>query len=326
MKFIYILSIILAAQASQALTVFSDRGLNRLKIAVDSYEQATGDKVNFVEGSYEKFLDEIIKSGERPDIIIVKDLVYMGDLVQKNLMAPAIQKSVLDMVHPSMRDDQGKWIALSYRTRGLIYDLTLDPAIVNSVNSYEDLAKPEFANTLCVRTSNHSYNYGLGAYLLVSTGFDKALNTMKGWVSNFAKAPFTGDRSIIAAVANGECAFGIVNNYYVGAELSSNPNLSVGYKAFVDDTGGSHTNGSAAGIVAGAQNPKQAQEFISHLFSDKAQFSNAASHFDYPAKIGVAPTYLPRAWQNPKLSPVSWSKLMDSMNDLPKLFESAGYQ
>jgi iron(III) transport system substrate-binding protein len=326
MKFFVVnLLVILTTLRSEAFTVFSDRPLQSLASIITEFEATTNQKVTYVEESSTELLKKV-KAGDSADIIIVKDIIFLNELVQSSLLLNISDESLFQSIHPSMVDPQRRWLPLSYRTRGLVYSQNLDANLLDSIQDYSDLAKPEFKGMLCVRTSNHSYNYGLGAYAISNMGFQNAIQMFTGWVSNLAKPPFNSDRAIISSVVNGECDLGIINSYYLGALLAENPNLAVGYKTFSDRTGGAHTNGSIIGIPVTSQDPSLAQRFIEISFRDEHQFHNSEVHFDYPAKLNVIPTYLPKTWHNPKLSNIPWVNVMENLKYVPELFQSAGYQ
>ena len=163
--------------------------------------------------------------------------------------------------------------------------------------------------------------------MLADLGEKAAKELFAGWVNNLAQAPFAGDRPIITAVANGECTFGIVNSYYVGEALQKTPNLPVQMKLLTDSAGGAHTNGSLIAIAAQSQQAELAQAFINTAFEDSHLLRNGAAHFDYPAKLSLpAPSYLPKAWHHPKLSPIKWNTIMRNLPNVRALFESANYR
>jgi len=320
-----LIMILIVAHQSEALVVFSDRTLRKVAPIINEFESKTNQKVTYVEDSTTKLLQRL-KSGEPADIIIVKDITFLNELIKSSLLLKISNESLFQSIHPSMVDTQKRWLPLSYRTRGLVYSRNLDTELLNSIDSYSDLSDPKFSGMLCLRTSNHSYNYGLGAYAISIMGFQSAVQMFSGWVSNLAKPPLTSDRAIISAVANGECDLGIINSYYLALALAEQPNLELGYKTLSDKTGGTHTNGSVIGIASTSKNPVLAETFIEISFRDEHQFHNSAAHFDYPAKLSVIPTYLPKTWHNPKLSNIHWSTVMENLQYVPELFESAEYQ
>lgn len=310
------------------ITIYTDRPSQRLQPAIDKLVSQTGANVVLNEGPSERLLNQLQTEGANSpaDILILKDLVFVARASAQGLLGKIPNTHLFSEVHPSMVDANQQWLPLSYRARTLIYNHGADPAVIAQLSSYTDLARPEFQGQLCVRTSNHNYNYALGAHLITDLGLSQAIHVVTGWVNNFAANPFTNDRSIIAAVANGQCEFGVVNSYYLGAELANNPRLPVAIKFLTDSTGGVHTNGSAVMLLKHAKNPELAETFIEILFDDSVQLYNSQSHFDYPAKLSIVPNYLPRAWHTPALSNTPWSTIMENLKDVPSLFESADYR
>lgn len=308
------------------LVVLSDRPLDRIKPAIDLFEKQTGQTVKFIEANYDKMEPHFNNPQNPIDIIILKDLVFVGHAQQKGLFQKLLDHKLYSQVYPFAQDENGEWIGLTYRVRSLIYSLDVESDTLKQIQNYSDLSSPILANNLCVRTSNHSYNFALGANMIEAYGKAKAVDLFSGIRNNLAKEPLNGDRAIIQAVANGECQFGLINSYYLGAEFMANPRLAVGFKFLNDSTGGSHTNGSAAAIAKSSTQPQLAQLFIEALLNDRALIQNAQTHLDYPAKLSLSADYLPITWRQPNLSSISWNQMIRNLIYVPELFRSANYK
>lgn len=329
MKFQYLLSLfalyfVISAEAD--LVVVSDRPLNRIKPAIELFEKQTNQVVKFIEVNYDKMDPYLADLANPVDVIILKDLVFVGHAQQRGLFQQLPNQSLYNMVYPFAKDENGQWIGLTFRTRSLVYNSDVELEVLNQINTYQDLASPLLSNNLCVRSSNHSYNFSLAANMIASYGHPAAVDLFRGVTRNLAKEPINGDRNIIQAVANGDCQFGIINSYYLGAELASNPRLSVGFKFLVDSTGGAHTNGSAVAVSKSSLQPQLAQVFIDSLFNNQALMSNAYAHYDYPAKLSLTADYLPASWRAPKLSSITWNQMIRNLTHVPELFKSANYK
>ncbi|MBX9768412.1 MAG: extracellular solute-binding protein, partial [Bdellovibrionales bacterium] len=290
MKNIVVVSLLsLAASVGHAdLLVNTDRPLVRFQQAAKIIEAATGQKVVFVEEGTAQLIKklEAPQAGASADLIMVKDVVFLGELKAKNLLQPIGQVPAAKGLHASMVDSH--FLPLTVRTRTLVYDSTrVKP---EEVATYEDLAKPEWAGRLCLRTSQGTYNQTLVAGMILTYGEKKTREILKGWLNNLATKVFSNDTAMLQAMANGVCDVGISNHYYLAGLVQQNPQFPVKIKYLNQKAGGVLTNGSAIGVVAASTQAELARKFIEILLSPAVQLEISGAHLDYPAVTGLSPS------------------------------------
>lgn len=317
------LLLLAATPTLAALNLYTDRPKDKLAPLVQEFELKTGQTINVIELPYAQLITQL-ETAQDADLIFVKDMVFLNDLAQKGWLKSMTSQQVKDTVHPTMRDPQGLWTAVTIRPRTIAYD----PSRVNpaELSTYEDLASAKWAGRLCLRTSNSSYNQALVASLINRLGMTATSEVLKGWVANLAQPVFPNDTAVLEAIANGQCDLGIVNSYYLGALVAQRPAFPV--KLFFANqlTTGVHVNGSGIGLAKTSSQPALAEKFIELLLSESSQLYLTNMQFDYPAKMGLTPTSHVKSWGEFRFDLLNWSVIGMSLNDAKSAMTGAGYQ
>jgi iron(III) transport system substrate-binding protein len=187
-----------------------------------------------------------------------------------------------------------------------------------------DLANPEWKGKIGIAPSDSDF-LPLVSAVIKEKGTDGALAWLKGLKAN--AEIYDDDEAVVAAVARGDVATGIINNYYwdrLETELGPQKIDSKIYHFKNGDVGGL-INVSGAAVLKSSKNQEAAQKFLAFLDSEEAQKLLAASDIDYeyPLRPGIAP--------NAKLTPfkdltppaIDASKLGDDQ-EAGQLLQQAG--
>lgn len=326
-------TLVLSQLAFADLTVYTDRPQARFANAVKLFEKQTGQKVTFVEAGYKDLLKKIESDTQSADLIITKDLVNLNDLVKRNHLQAMRSTKAVNSVHSFMREDNLKWVALTYRVRSVVYDSAQINA--SEFSTYEDLASAKWRGQVCLRTSSADYTKALVAHMIGVYGEDSTRQIVTGWLANRqARNPtdqnpesiYSSDTTILNEIENGNCSIGIVNHYYLAGFLNSKP-LSTIKMAFLDQAGqGVHSNGTGVGVIAGSRQQTLAQAFIDILLSKDIQLEVSAVHFDYPAVASLKPSTFIKDWGTFKLSPLKWSEVGELVATGEKMMKEVGYK
>ena len=139
-----------------------------------------------------------------------------------------------------------------------------------TINSYDDLGKPELKGKLCLRKRKNVYNQSLVADQIVLKGQAGATAWVRSMVGNVKQPFFSGDTSLIRAVGQGKCGVGVVNHYYLarmqaGDNGKGDQELAKNVKLIMPNP--AHVNISAAGMATSAQNKREALKLIEFLSS-----------------------------------------------------------
>ena len=142
----------IAAQAgAQELNIYSSRHYDNDTELYDMFTEATGIRVNRIEGTPEEILARMKAEGANSpaDIVLTVDAgrIWLAD--QEGLLQP-IDSAVLEERIPDyLRHPEGHWFGLSQRARVIFYAKDRLP---NPPQTYEALSDPEYEGKLCIRS------------------------------------------------------------------------------------------------------------------------------------------------------------------------------
>jgi iron(III) transport system substrate-binding protein len=315
------------AQAQTSpVTIYSARNEQLLKPLLDQFTRETGTPVQLLTANEAALLARLSAEGASTpaDVLITVDAGNLWQAAQQNLLQP-LQSAVLERTIPAHLRDPGKqWFGLSVRARTIVYDKSrVNP---NELSTYEDLATSRWRGKLCLRTSKKVYNQSLVAMLLQEYGEARTEAMVRGWISNLATDVFADDTALIKAIAAGQCQVGIVNTYYLGRLLSTNPALPVGLFWANQAGSGVHVNVSGAGMTRHAKNRAGAQQLIEFLASDTAQKIYTDKDLEYPANPRVEADSVIKAWGAFKPNQINVSKAGELQSTANRLMDRAGYR
>lgn len=292
---IFALTLAMPAMANE-VNIYSARHYDTDLALYEAFTAATGIAVNLIEGSGDEMFARIQAEGANSpaDLFITVDGGRLHNAVEAGFFQPVDSAVLAERVPEALRHPDNLWFGLTTRARVIFY--STERGLPEGVANYEDLANPELAGKICIRTSSNIYNVSMMAELIEAIGEDAAEDWARGLAANLARAPQGGDTDQIRAVAAGECDLAVANTYYWGnLKTSGDPaNVAVAdATAFIfpnQDNRGTHVNLSGAGVMATAPNPENAVKFLEFLLSDEAQVVLADSNNEYPVAPGVAPT------------------------------------
>jgi iron(III) transport system substrate-binding protein len=283
------------SQAQGEVNVYSSRHYDTDRDLYDGFTRATGLRVRLIEGSEDALIERLRNEGANSpaDVLITVDAARLWRAKEAGLLQPTRSATLEARVPANLRDPEGFWFGLSKRARVIMYERS--SGLPASLARYEDLARPEFRNTVCVRSSNHPYNISLAGSILAANGEGALEEWSRGVVANFARQPQGGDIPQILGVAAGQCRFAISNTYYLGRLLNSakpeerEAAQKIGVLFPNQGDRGTHVNVSGAGVTRHAPNRAAAVAFIEYLTGERAQKLFAEGNFEYPVVAGIAP-------------------------------------
>ncbi len=314
------------------VNVYSARKEALIKPILKQFTDKTGIRVNLVTGKADALIKRMEIEGELSpaDALITVDAARLYRAREKGLLQALPDNFMADRVEPVYRDTQNTWIALSARSRVIVY--ARDKVNPADLSAYEDLVDGKWKGKICVRSSSNIYNQSLMASLIAHHGAEQAEQWANGLVNNFARAPKGGDRDQIQAVAAGQCQLALVNTYYVGGmhESTDTAQRQAVNKVAVfwpnQQGRGSHVNVSGIGITKSAQNREAALQLIEFLLSDEAQRWYADTNFEYPVVPGIAASQLLQSWGEFKADTIDLEMLGKNNADAVRIMDRAGWK
>ena len=280
------------------VNVYSARGEDLIKPALDTFTEQTGIKVNLITESADALIRRIELEGANSpaDVLLTVDAGRLFRAKEAGILASLKSPILTQRIPSAYRDPDNQWFGLSLRSRVIMFDKSRVSA--EEISSYEDLADPKWKGEICIRSSGNIYNQSLLASLIEHHGEEATEVWAEGLVSNMARRPQGGDRDQIRAAVAGQCKLAVANTYYLAGMLNSDvdTDVEVAQKIGViwpnQDNRGAHMNVSGAGLIKGSKNVEEARQLIEFLSDDYAQgwYSEVNNEYSVRADIPVSTT------------------------------------
>lgn len=284
------------AFADGVLNLYSSRHYDTDERLYSDFEELTGITINRLDGDADELIARMQAEGESSpaDVYLTADTVRITRAKELGLLQP-VESAVLEARIPAYLQDEGnEWFAFSQRARIIFYDRT---DVTDPPQTYEDLASPEYAGMVCIRSSSNVYTQNITAALVAHWGEEATADWASAVVSNFARDPQGGDTDQLRGIASGECDIAMSNTYYFARALRSGDSsmtaedlANIGWVFPNQNDIGAHMNISGGGVAAHAPNRENAILFLEYLASDQAQQYFSAGNDEYPAVPGIGLT------------------------------------
>jgi iron(III) transport system substrate-binding protein len=314
------------------VNVYSARHYDTDQQLCQQFTEQTGTKVNLIEGDADQLIERIKAEGANSpaDVLITVDAGRLHRAVEAGLLSPVDSQALEERIPDHLQHPDDLWFGLSQRVRGIVYAKDrVDPA---QIESYEDLAGPDWEARVCIRSSSNIYNQSLVASMIESEGAEAAEAWANGIVANMARPPQGGDTDQIQAVAAGECDVAVVNHYYLVRLMKSQDPAEQEVASKVDilfpnqNGRGAHANISGAGVLESAPNPEQAVKFLEYLTTPEAQKYFAEGNNEYPVVEGVEPDPVLAKWGDFKTDTIDAVSYGENNAEAVKIMDRAGWK
>ena len=311
------------AQA-QTLTLYSAQHEQVVDMLTAAFTQSTGIEVLVHEGEGPDIASQILQEGsDSPaDVFFTENSPELILLDEKSLLAP-VDTATLARIPGKYNAADGNWVGVLARENVLDFNPSMIQASALPA-SLLDLAKPAWAGKVGIAPSDSDF-LPLVSAMIKQQGKPATLAWLQGLKAN--GKIYQDDESVVAAVARGDVATGIVNNYYwarLDTDLGPAKIDSKIYHFKNGDIGGL-INISGAAVLKSSHNQAAAQKFLAFLVSQQAQVALGQSEvdFEYPLAPGVAPNKLLTPFKELQPPAVSVSQLGDDQ-DAGTLLQQAG--
>ncbi len=289
-----LLAALAAAPASaQTLVLYSAQHEQVVDMLTAAFTKQTGIAVKVHEGEGPDIANQILQEGaDSPaDVFFTENSPELILLDEKGLLAP-VDATTLAKIPAKYSAADGEWLGVLARENVLDFN----PSLISESTlpaSLLDLAKPEWRRRIGIAPSDSDF-LPLVSAMIKTQGQQATLAWLQGLKAN-AKI-YQDDESVVAAVARGDVATGIVNNYYwarLETDLGPAKINSKIYHFGHGDIGGL-INVSGAAVLKSSKNQAAAQKFLAFLVSRPAQMALGRSDvdFEYPLLQGVPPNAL----------------------------------
>jgi iron(III) transport system substrate-binding protein len=301
-----------ALAKAQTLTLYSAQHEQVVGMLTAMFTRQTGINVQVHTGEGPEIAAQILQeSADSPaDVFFTENSPELNLLDEKSLLAPVDPATLADVPAQYSAAD-GHWLGVLARENVLDFN----PSMISEAalpNSLMDLAKPEWAGKIGIAPSDADFLPLVSAVIRLH-GEPAALAWLKGLKAN-AKI-YEDDEGLVAAIARGSIATGLVNNYYwdrLYTALGQQKINSAIYHFKHGDVGGL-VNVSGAAVLKSSKNQAAAQKFLAFLVSHQAQTALGESEvdFEYPLRPGIAPNHLLTPFSTLQPPAIGVSKLGD---------------
>jgi iron(III) transport system substrate-binding protein len=283
-----------SSTVANVVNVYSHRHYETDQQLYEEFTKQTGIKVNVVKAKADQLLKRLEDEGASSpaDLLITVDAGSLARIKNKGLFQAAESAVLTQLIPAYLRDNENFWFGLTQRARVIAYNK--EKLKATQFSTYEDLTAAKWKGKILVRASDNIYNQSLLASFIHHNGAEKAKKWAEGIVKNMAREPKGGDKDQILALAAGEGDIAIVNTYYIGQMMTSKDEAEKQAVSKVavffpnQNTFGTHTNISGAGVCKYAPNKANAIKLLEFLVSDASQKLYAESNQEYPIRGAIA--------------------------------------
>ncbi|MES0864100.1 Fe(3+) ABC transporter substrate-binding protein [Ruegeria sp. SCPT10] len=320
-----------SAAADGELNLYSSRHYDTDERLYSDFEEATGIKINRIEGKADELIARMEAEGANSpaDILLTVDTSRLERAKNAGVLQ-SIDSAVLEERIPSnLQDSDNQWFGFSQRARILFYDKN---DVSEPPQTYADLADPKYKGQICIRSGTNVYSQTILAAIIEHAGADAAKDWAEGVVSNFARDPQGGDTDQLRGIVSGECDIAMSNTYYFARAIRkdvdgvSAERDMIGWVFPDQDGNGAHMNLSGGGVAANAPNKENAIMFLEYLASDQAQQYFSAGNDEYPAVEGVAISASVSELGDFKGDGVDLSAVAKNVPEAQKIFNEVGWK
>ncbi len=322
----------ISAYADGELNLYSSRHYDTDERLYSDFTDATGIAINRIEGNADELIARMsAEGGNSPvDVFLTVDTVRITRAKELGLLQ-SVDSALLEQKIPAyLQDADNQWFAFSQRARILFYDKT---DVANPPATYQDLAKPEYAGMVCIRSSSNVYTQNITAALTAHLGEDAVQDWASAVVGNFARDPQGGDTDQLRGIASGECDIAMSNTYYFARALrkgdksmSAEDLANIGWVFPNQNELGAHMNISGGGVAVNAPNRENAVKFLEYLASERAQQYFSAGNDEYPAVpgVGLSASVATLGIFRPDALPLS--EIADNIEPAVRILSEAGWE
>jgi iron(III) transport system substrate-binding protein len=310
------------AGAAETLTVYSGRSEKLVGELYKQFERDTGVKVEVRYGDSAELAATIAEEGENSpaDVFFSQDAGALGAVEQAGRLAP-LPPATLDKVDEDYRDPNGRWVGAAGRARVVAYS-TERVKEADLPDSIFDFTAPEWKGRIGFPPPNASFQAFISGMRL-AVGDERT----KTWLEEIkANDPVLLENNIQTeeAIAAGEIDVGFVNHYYVFELQGERPDFPVANHFLRDGDPGTLVNVAGAGILAGSENARAAQQLVDYLLSPAGQTYFATQTSEYPLVAGIAPPEGARSLDSVEGPDISLGELGGKLRSTLELLNEVG--
>lgn len=272
----------------RALQVYSAQHQNLTKPWADAFTAATGISVQIRQGQDASMGHQIVAEGDSSpaDVFLTENSPAMT-LVERAGLLAEVDSATRQQVPKDAAPSSNAWISIAARSTVLVYN-TARLAKADIPRSLMDLAKPEWKDRWGCAAGGADFQ-SIVAGMLADQGEPKTAEWLAGLKAN--ARILQNNIATMKSVNAGEMDCGVIFHYYwyrdqAGTKEGSG-NTALHY--FRDFDPGAFVSLSGGGVLASADKPAEAQQFLKFITSPEGQRVLVESRsMEYAVGKGVA--------------------------------------
>lgn len=289
-----------AVAQSPGIVLYSGRREPLILPLIERFRRETGIAVTVRSGSIGELANLVLEERGRPraDAILSNEVSVLEVLRREGVLDPYLSAATRQ-VPIEFRARDGTWIGLSARAHVLVVNRDrLAEWGLPAPNSMLDLAHPRWRGRIVMPAFTNEYVVAWLSALRIARG-DGETEAFFHRLRDNRPILVAGGTQVRQAVARGEAAVGIANNYYYHLQVAEGSgNIAVIYPDQGPSGMGVLYSPTGIGIILGGPNPAGARRLVNFLAADRqAQEFYARTNYEYPILQGVPlhPDVLPPA-------------------------------
>ena len=314
------------SHADDTLVVYSGRAERLIKPVLDAFQAESGINVQMLTADSTALINRLQMEGARTpaDVLVTNDSGTLERARELQLLQPAAVPDLEKTIPGRFRAPDNSWIGLSGRIWVVVYNTTM--VSPDDIASILDFAEPKWKGKIAIPSAGSIYLQTGVSVIRALKGDEATTAFLQGLKDNAGSLVYGKNRQIVAAVARGEAAAGLVNHYYIFRHLAKHPDAPLApLPADQGEQGmGVVLNAAGIGVTAHTKHLAQAQALIRFLISPKGQRMFADVNKEYPLnpQVTAAPELLPL--QSIQVARVPLSRLAELRDPTMTVIEKVG--
>ena len=312
--------------AGDALVVYSGRAERLIQPVLDAFQAESGISIQTLTADSTALINRLRMEGARTpaDVLITNDAGTLERARELGLLQPSHVPDVETAIPDRFRAPDNSWIGLSGRIWVIVYNTTM--VHPGDLSSILDLADPQWKGRIAIPSAGSVYLQTGVSVIRAIKGEKVTVAFLRGVKENAGSFVYGKNRQIVAAVARGEVAAGLVNHYYINRHLAKYPDAPIA--PLLTDQGdrgmGVVLNAAGIGIITHTERLAHARALVRFLISPKGQRTFANVNKEYPLNphVTATPELLPL--QSFQVARVPLSRLAQLRDPTMTVIEDVG--
>ncbi len=315
-----------AGHAGDGLVVYSGRAERFIQPVLDAFQAESGITVQLLTADSTALINRLHVEGAHTsaDALITNDAGTLERARELGLLRAAALPGLDKAIPGRFRATDNSWIGLSGRIWMIVYNTTM----VNSdaLSSILDLGHPQWKGKVAIPSANSVYLQTGVSVIRALKGDEATLRFLRGLKTNAGTSVYGKNRQIVAAVARGDVAVGLVNHYYVARHLAQHPDAPIALRLTDQDERGMGMilNAAGVGITAHTKHLARARALVQFLIAPRGQRLFAHANKEYPLnpRVDTPPDLAPL--HNVRIARVPLSRLAQLRDPTMTVIEHVG--